>query len=116
MTDKNPIPPITAGKLQELSLRILNAHKGGDHGEISALYTAVFPGETEPSGRPAFLKLIKELHPDRLLHLNRRLEAAQASADEAEVKRFRTILSLKDTAPVRRPRPVDIPEGWSREE
>ena len=116
MADQNPIPPITAGKLQELSLRILNAHKGGDHGELSALFAAVFPGEPEVPGRPAFLKLIKELHPDRLLHLNRRLEAAAASADSAEMARFRTILSLKDTAPVRRPRPVDIPEGWSREE
>ena len=116
MDSNTPLPPLTAEKLQEISLRILNAHKGGDHGELSALYAAVFPGEPKASGRSAFLKLIKELHPDRLLHLNRRLEEAQAGADGTEVERFRTILSLKDTPPVRRPRPVDIPEGWAREE
>jgi len=86
---------LTARRLQELTLGILEAKKEGNHRKLQFLHQTLF-GDAEPAlpgdNRP-FFRLIHFFHPDRLALLSREVREAAEKEDLDRLRFYQKALS-----------------------
>lgn len=69
---------LTSRKLEELSIKIIDAHRGKKEALLRLYADSLFPEDRgkQGSGIRLFTKLIKHVHPDKLPFIRKQLEAA----------------------------------------
>ena len=85
---------LTAQKLQELSVKVIDAHKGKNEGLLLLYADTLFPEDkgNQGTGVKLFLKLIKHIHPDKLSLIHKDLENAFQREDFALLDFYNKIL------------------------
>lgn len=88
---------LTEQRLKELTTEILELYKGKNETRLR-LYAQLLQSEDIKKELPLgklFLRLVKIIHPDRLLALRQRLSAAAATGDPEELRFFESLLNLE---------------------
>jgi len=85
---------LTTQKLQELSVKVIDAHKAKKEGLLLMYADAFFPEDkgNQGTGVKLFLKLIKQIHPDKLSLIHKDLENAFQSKDYSLLDFYNKIL------------------------
>ncbi len=90
---------LTAAKLNELTVQILEAYKAKNQARLKAFSAYVFDeSDDEKAGSVRFLKLIKHFHPDRLELLLRDVDDSYASGDEQKLLFFKRLITADTEA------------------
>lgn len=85
---------LTEGKLRELSLKVIDAHKAKKERLLISYADLFFPENrgNQGSGLGLFVKIIKHIHPDKLLLIKKELEEAYGKNDTATLRFYENIL------------------------
>jgi hypothetical protein len=94
---------LTVKKLQNLSIRIIDAHKEKKESLLLQYADTLFPEQkgNQGSGVKLFVKLIKHIHPDKLAAIHRELDSAFDKKDASILRFYGQILSAEKVVTVR---------------
>lgn len=82
----------TKNRLQELSLKLIDAYKSKNHKQLRKYALVIFPDSKDIGESKLFVKLIKYVHPDRLNYLLKEIDRAHREGDVKKLSFYKTLV------------------------